>query len=72
MLGRTLRMVWKQPFMFSLMMSSNSCGEVSTPVLPIGPEPPATLTRKSMRPNAVFVFSAAPSHCVASVRSRRR
>ena len=30
-------MVWKQPFMLSVTMSSNSSGVVSTPVLPIGP-----------------------------------
>jgi hypothetical protein len=50
MVGSTPRMVWKQPFMLRVTMSSNSCGVVSTPLLPIGPEPPATFTRMSMRP----------------------
>ena len=64
MVGSTARMVWKQPFMLSVTMSSNSSGVVSTPVLPIGPEPPATLTRMSMRPKASFAAAAARSHCV--------
>ena len=42
-------------------MSSNSSGVVSAPVLPTGPEPPATLTRMSMRPNLSAAFSAACS-----------
>ncbi len=51
--------------MLSVTISSNSSGVVSAPVLPIGPEPPATLTRMSMRPKASFVASAAASsHCV--------
>ena len=50
MVGSTPRMVWKQPCMLRVMMSSNSCGVVSTPLLPIGPEPPATFTRISIRP----------------------
>ena len=56
MVGSTPRMVWKQPFMLSVTMSSNSSGVVSTPVLPIGPEPPATFTRMSMRPNVPFAL----------------
>src|SRR5712692_2846394 len=70
MVGSTPRMVWKQPFMLSVTMSSNSCGVVSTPVLPIGPEPPATLTRMSMRPKASLVACAACSHCTGLVRSQ--
>ena len=45
--GSTARMVLKQPFMLSSTIWSNSSGVVSQPVLPIGPEPPATLTRIS-------------------------
>jgi hypothetical protein len=44
-------MVLKQPRMLSATMSSNSSGVVSQPVLPTGPEPPATLTRISTRPS---------------------
>src|SRR5258707_319183 len=70
MVGSTLRMVWKHPFMLSVTMSSNSSGVVSTPVLPTGPEPPATFTRISMRPPyAALAALAASSHCFASVRS---
>jgi hypothetical protein len=42
-------MVLKQPRMLTAMISSNSSSLVSTPVLPIGPEPPATLSKMSMR-----------------------
>src|SRR5467141_3107057 len=70
MVGSTPRMVWKQPFMLRVTMSSNSSGVVSTPVLPIGPEPPATLTKMSMRPYACLAAAAACSHCFGSVRSQ--
>src|SRR3984957_9584543 len=71
MVGSAARMVWKHPFMLRVTISSNSSGVVCTPVLPIGPEPPATLTRISMRPpNWALVFSTAASHCLASVRSQ--
>ena len=52
-------------------MASNSWGVVSTPVLPIGPAPPATLTRMSIRsPKAAAPVLAARSHCPASVISQ--
>src|SRR5580704_1673052 len=71
MVGRDARMVWKHPFMLRVTISSNSSGVVCTPVLPIGPEPPATLTRTSRRPpNASLVAPTAASHCRASVRSQ--
>ena len=54
--------VWKQPFMFNVTMSLNSSGVVSTPLLPTGPEPPATLTRMSMRPNFTTPARAASAH----------
>src|SRR5476649_1999828 len=71
MVGSAARMVWKQPFMLRVTISSNSSGVVCTPVLPIGPEPPATLTRTSMRPpKASLVAATADSHCLGSVRSQ--
>lgn len=48
--GRTARIVLNTPRMLRWMISSNSASVVSTPVLPIGPDPPATLTRMSIAP----------------------
>src|SRR4051812_22035130 len=70
MAGSTACMVLKQPPMLSVTISSNSSAVVCAPVLPIGPEPPATFTRMSMRPPKMSrVTSAASSQAVALVTS---
>ena len=71
MAGITARMVLKQPVMFSSTMSLNSSVVVSHPVLPMGPEPPATFTRMSMRPNCARAARASASVWSGSVRSQR-
>jgi hypothetical protein len=70
MIGITARIVLKQPAMLRVTISSNSARVVSHPVLPIGPEPPATLTRTSMRPKTSCDRAIAESTASVSVRSQ--
>ena len=69
--GRTARMVLKQPPMLRETISSNSSRVVATPVLPMGPEPPATLTRMSTPwPKATRAVSTAASQSAELVTSQ--
>jgi hypothetical protein len=70
--GATARIMLKMPVVLRSRMSWNSSRVVSTPVLPMGPDPPARLTSAKGAPSCASACRGGPMQLAASVMSQAK